>query len=76
MVEADLELYRATGDEDLLRRARTNADAYFAAWTKEPPPDMMSNVASARILWLLADLETPAGRAFWTAAEKPLKQPR
>jgi Glycosyl hydrolase family 76 len=76
MVEADLELYRATGDEDLLRRARTNGDAYYAAWVKKAPADMMSNVATARILWLLADMETPAGRAFWATAEKPLTRPR
>jgi hypothetical protein len=76
MVEADLELYRATGDEQLLRRARTNADAYYAAWSKEPPPDMMSNVDTARILWLLTDMETPAGRAFWSTAEKPITRPR
>jgi len=59
MVEADLDLYRTTHDEYLLRRARTNADAYFAAWKKSPPPDMMSNVAIARLLYLLA--ETPGG---------------
>ncbi|PWU19203.1 MAG: hypothetical protein C5B50_07065 [Verrucomicrobia bacterium] len=69
MVEADLDLYRATHDEDLLHRARTNADAYYAAWTKEAPADMMSNVGTARILWLLADMETAAGRAFWAAAD-------
>jgi hypothetical protein len=50
-------LYRTTHQEYLLRRARQNADAYFAAWKKSPPPDMMSNVATARILYLLA--ETP-----------------
>jgi hypothetical protein len=55
MVEADLELYRATGEEYLLRRARTNADAYYAAWKNQPPPDMMSNACTARILWLMAD---------------------
>jgi hypothetical protein len=76
MVEADLELYRATGDEVLLRRARTNGDAYYAAWSKAAPADMMSNVATARILWLLEDMETPAGRAFWAAAEKPVTRPR
>ena len=59
MVEADLDLYRTTREEYLLRRARTNADAWFAAWKKTPPPDMMSNVATARILYLLA--ETPGG---------------
>jgi uncharacterized protein YyaL (SSP411 family) len=76
MVEADLDLYRATGDEDLLRRARANADAYYASWSKQAPADMMSNVATARILWLLADMETPAGRAFWAAAEKPVEPRR
>jgi hypothetical protein len=76
MVEADLELYRATRDQDSLRRARANADAYYAAWKKEPPADMMSNAGIARILWLLADLETTAGRAFWIAAEKPATKGR
>jgi len=71
MVEADLELYRATGEEYLIACARTNADAYYAAWTHNPPADMMSNAATARILWLLADMETERGRAFWAAAEKP-----
>lgn len=55
MVEADLDLYRTTHEEYLLRRARTNADAYFAAWKKDPPADMMSNVATARILFLTAE---------------------
>jgi hypothetical protein len=70
MMEADLDLYRATGEEYLLRRARTNADAYYAAWKTEPPTDMMSNVCTARILWLLADMETERGRAFWRAADE------
>jgi hypothetical protein len=65
MVEADLSLYRETGEPYLLARARTNADAYYADWKKDPAPDMMSNVATARILWLLADMETDAGKAFW-----------
>src|SRR5207249_9276278 len=59
MVEADLDLYRTTREEYLLRRARTNADAWFAAWKKSPPPDMMSNVATARILYLLAATSGP-----------------
>jgi hypothetical protein len=71
MVEADLELYRATGEEYAMRRARTNADAYYSAWKKNPPEDMMSNAAIARILWLLADTETEQGRAFWARADKP-----
>jgi hypothetical protein len=70
MVEADLDLYRATHEQYLIRRARTNADGYYAAWKKNPPPDMMSNVCLARILWLLDDTETTEGRNFWEAADK------
>ncbi|HEX8910967.1 MAG TPA: glycoside hydrolase family 76 protein [Humisphaera sp.] len=70
-VEADLELYRLTGDAHLLERAKANADGYVAAWRKDPYPDMMSNASLARILWLLADTETEAGRKFWVEADKP-----
>lgn len=70
MVEADIDLYRATGQAYLLRRAKANADAYYAAWKKSPPDDMMSNADLARILWLLADTETPEGRAFWSAFDQ------
>jgi hypothetical protein len=70
MVEADLDLFRATGDEALNHRARLNADAYFDAWKKDHPADMMSNVCIARILWLLADTETAEGRAFWKSADE------
>jgi hypothetical protein len=31
---------------------------------------MMSNAATARILWLLADTETDSGKAFWKAADE------
>ncbi|HET6248519.1 MAG TPA: glycoside hydrolase family 76 protein [Tepidisphaeraceae bacterium] len=65
MVEADLALYRQTGEAYLLARAKTNADAYYAFWQKQHPDDMMSNVATARILWLMADTESETGRAFW-----------
>jgi hypothetical protein len=69
MVEADLALYRTTGEDYLMARARANADAYYAAWKKQPPADMMSNAATARVLWLMADTETEAGRAFWKSAD-------
>lgn len=72
MVEADLALYRATGEAYLMARACTNADAYYAAWKKHPPADMMSNAATARILWLLADTETDAGKAFWKSVDEVL----
>jgi hypothetical protein len=70
MVEADLDLYRATGEAYLLARAKANADAYLAAWRAKPPPDMMSNAGLARVLWLLADTETERGRAFWAKADQ------
>ncbi len=70
MVEADLDLYRATGEEYLLKRAKTSADAYYAAWKKQPAPDMMSNAGTARILWLLTDTETDVGKAFWQHADE------
>lgn len=57
MVEADIALYRTTHESYLLARAKTNADAYYAAWKKEKPVEMMSSAGIARILWLLADLE-------------------
>ena len=69
MVEADIDLYRATKDESFLKRAKTAADAYYAAWKKEPSDEMMANVGIARMLWLLADTETDAGRRFWTEAD-------
>jgi len=73
MVEADLDLYRATGEEYLIERARTNADAFYASWKKERPEDMMSNADIARILWLMADMETEVGKAFWKVADEGKK---
>jgi uncharacterized protein YyaL (SSP411 family) len=70
MVEADLELYRATKEDYLVQRARKNADFYYDTWKAQRPGDMMSNGSIARVLWLLADTETEAGRAFWEAADK------
>ena len=57
MVEADIELYRYTGEQYLLDRAKTNCDVHYAAWKKEPPRDLMANASLARELWLMADLE-------------------
>jgi uncharacterized protein YyaL (SSP411 family) len=70
MVEADLELYRTTKEEYLLERAKMNADAYYAVWKKMPPDDLISNAAIARVLWLMAETETDAGRAFWKSADQ------
>jgi uncharacterized protein YyaL (SSP411 family) len=68
-VEADLELHRATKDEHVLSRAKRNADVAYAGWKAGPPDDLISNASIARMLWLLADTETDAGRAFWVAAD-------
>ena len=73
MVEADLELYRVTNEEYLLRRAKKNADAYFENWKVKAPDDMISNAAIARVLWLMAETETKEGRAFWNSADKGRK---
>lgn len=70
MVEADLELYRTTKEDYLLQRARTNVDAFYERWKAKPPSDMTSNAATARLLWLMAETETDAGRAFWQRADK------
>ena len=70
MVEADLELHRATKEEYLLKRAKKNVDAFYELWKAKPPDDMISNAAIARVLWLMAETETDAGRAFWQNADK------
>ena len=63
MVEADLDLYRTTKEEYLLKRAKRNVDAFYEKWKAKPPDDMISNAAIARVLWLMAETETDAGRA-------------
>lgn len=65
MVEADLDLYRTTGEAYLMERAKTNVDAYYASWKKEKPQDMMSNADIARLLWLMEDATSEAGKEFW-----------
>ncbi len=73
MVEADLELYRTTKEEYLLKRAKKNVEACYENWKAKPPDDMISNAAIARVLWLMAETETDAGRAYWQAADKIAK---
>lgn len=70
MVEADFELYRRTSDERWLKRARANCAHHFSEWKKAQPSDLMANASLARELWLLADHETPAGKAFWAKSDK------
>jgi mannose/cellobiose epimerase-like protein (N-acyl-D-glucosamine 2-epimerase family) len=75
MVEADLELYRATQEEYLLKRAKTNVDAFYQNWKANPPEDMMSSACIARVLWLMSETETERGQAFWKAADKARPSP-
>jgi mannose/cellobiose epimerase-like protein (N-acyl-D-glucosamine 2-epimerase family) len=70
MVEADLELYRWTKEDYLLKRAKTNCDVHYAEWKKSPPPDLIANASLARELWLMADHETPAGLEFWKKSDR------
>jgi uncharacterized protein YyaL (SSP411 family) len=70
MVEADLELYRTTKEDYLLRSAKRNADSYYERWKTKPPTDLISNASIARELWLMADTETETGRKFWEKADK------
>ena len=65
LVEADLELYRATGDAAVLARARRNGEVAWARWKSSPSKELIEQAATARMLWLLADAETEVGRAFW-----------
>jgi hypothetical protein len=71
MIEADLDLYRTTKEAYLMERAKKNTDALYTKWKANPPDDLISNAAIARVLWLMAETETDAGRAFWTAMDRP-----
>jgi hypothetical protein len=69
LVEGDLELYRVTGDATLLERAKKNADAAWSRWLSRPPSQLIEQAGIARMLWLVADHETPEGRGFWERVE-------
>lgn len=70
MVEADFELYRWTGEERWLKRARANCAHHYTEWKKSPPGDLLANASIARELWLQVDHETPTGRAFWKKSDR------
>jgi Glycosyl hydrolase family 76 len=72
LVEADLEMFRATGDKHFLLRATNNADFEFDSWTNKPPVEAIDNASIARTLWLMADMQTPEGRRFWYAMDARL----
>jgi uncharacterized protein YyaL (SSP411 family) len=70
MVEADLELYRHTGQETYLKRAISCTEKHYADWKKSPPEDLISQGSLARELWLLVDHTTPVGKEFWKVADQ------
>lgn len=70
MVEADLELYRWTGEDYLLKRTKTNCDVNYAQWKKDPPKELIDQASLARQLWLMADHETTSGRTFWRKSDR------
>ena len=71
LVEADLEMYRATGDPHLLKRATDNAAYQYSNWKKNPPATLIDNASIARTLWLFADLQSQAGQDFWKRMDHP-----
>jgi rhamnogalacturonyl hydrolase YesR len=70
MIEADLELHRATGEAYLMERAKRNVDALYDRWKAKPHPDLISNAGVGRVLWLMSETETDAGRAFWRKSDE------
>lgn len=71
LVEADLELYRTTREESLLTRARRNGEAAWSKWQTSPPKQLIEQASIARMLWLLAELDTEVGREFWAKSDAP-----
>ena len=69
-VEADIELYRLTGVQKYLDRATTTAAHHYEVWKEKPPEELIDVASLARELWLLADLETAEGRAFWKRVDE------
>lgn len=69
MAEADLALYRTTGEAYLLERTKTQADAFYDRWKTRGPVDLITVASISRVLWLMADMETPRGRDFWKNAD-------
>ncbi len=55
MVEADLDLYRTTGEAYLYDRAKRNVDRWYENWKTEKPDDMMTSACLARALWLISE---------------------
>lgn len=70
MVEADLQMYRATEKDYLLQRAKNNADYEYETWKRSPSDELIDNASVARTLWLMADMQCDAGRQFWQRMDR------
>jgi hypothetical protein len=79
LVEADLEMYRATHDNRWMQRAASNADYEYRTWIQKPPEELIDAASIARTLWLMADMQSPLGSRFWEQVkqrEGPAQQGR
>jgi len=61
LAEADLELYRITGEKAFLDRARRTAEHYWRMWKSKIPDELKSVAGMARLFWMLAGAERGAG---------------
>lgn len=68
-VEADLEIYRMTNEKHYLRRAVDNARHEYETWKANKPSDVIDSSAVARTLWLMADMQSVKGLAFWKSMD-------
>jgi len=59
LVEALLRLQEVTHDPELSALCRQTADYYAHGWRQGAPMTLIDAAAIARLLWLVADLETP-----------------
>jgi hypothetical protein len=75
----DLAVVRLDGEDHYLGRygSEESRETYrrliAERWKVNPPGDLISNAAIGRVLWLMAETETDAGRAFWQESDKVKK---
>lgn len=69
MVEADLEMLRATSDARYVQRAINTAAHAYDAWQREKPDELIEHASIARMLWLIAEHGSPDGLTFWKKAD-------
>lgn len=70
MVEAAFEMYRHTRQMEYYTRAKKTCEAHYKKWKEQPQRDLIDVASVARELWLLADMETPAGKQFWEKSDR------